>query len=378
MRSLGGHRSTRPRSTRAHRSGKARVALGQGGAHVRGIPSEQLVGALADERELHVPRRPAGEQGRGHPGGIGERLAHDADELRDALLERLRRDGDRGPVEPEVPSDLLGEDSLVVGGLGEAERVGAEPAAGREVLRDRRDEGGIQPPAQEHAALDLGVGLAADGLPEDLVERLDRRDPSRGRRDRPAPVSASGHPVPLDDDHLSRCDLADLGERRLGRREVSEADVAGQGAPVRRELEGGVHSQGRDLGREAHHPVPLAVEQRALPGPVAGQEQPALARIPDRDGEDPGQPLDEAVPQLQVETGNDRDVGGGGDGAPARRQPRPEARVIVDLAVADHHDPAPGVDHRLPAVREAADREPGRPEHRRARLRGGPSRPVPR
>ena len=164
----------------AHRSGKARVALGQGGAHVRRIPSEQLVRALADERELHVPRRPAGEQGRGHPGRIGERLAHDADELRDALLERLRRDGDRGPVEPEVSSDLLGEDALVVGGLREAERVGPEPAAGREALRDRRDEGGIQPPAQEHAALDLRVGLAADGLPEDLVERVDRRGPVSG------------------------------------------------------------------------------------------------------------------------------------------------------------------------------------------------------
>ena len=53
-----------------------------------------------------------------------------------------------------------------------------------------------------------------------------------------------------------------------------------------------------------------------------------------------------------------------------------EARVVVDLAVADHHDPAPGVDHRLAGRPEAADREPRRSEDRRGRRRGGPSRRV--
>ncbi len=48
----------------------------------------------------------------------------------------------------------------------------------------------------------------------------------------------------------------------------------------------------------------------------------------------------------------------------ARRQPGFQLAVVVDLAVADRHHAALVVDQRLPAVGDAADGQPGGPQHR--------------
>ena len=120
---------------------------------------EQLVRALADQRQLHVPRGPAGEERGRHPGRVRERLAHHADELRHALLSAS---GSRGPASSRAggagapPPRRCSPRRRTPPGSGACRR-GA--ASGREILRDRRDQR-VEPAAQEHAALDLGVGLA--------------------------------------------------------------------------------------------------------------------------------------------------------------------------------------------------------------------------
>ena len=148
------------------------------------------------------------------------------------------RDG--GPGEPEVPGDLRGDVALVVRGLREAERVGAKiPCAARGP--SRRPRLGRSPARRSGRPHTRPRRPTAGGRPRAAPRRTRcRSQPLRGGRDAPTPVSTSRHPVPLDDDHLTRSDLAHLDERGLGRREVPEADVAAQRAPVRREPQGGI------------------------------------------------------------------------------------------------------------------------------------------
>jgi hypothetical protein len=98
--------------------------------------------------------------------------------------------------------------------------------------------------------------------------------------------------------------------------------------------------------------------ERLLAHPVARQDQPPAARVPQRQAEHAVERVDEVDPPLLVEVGQHLGVAVGAEAVPAGFEPGAQRDVIVDLAVAHRDHLARLVGQRLRAARDVDDREP--------------------
>jgi hypothetical protein len=157
---------------------------------------------------------------------------------------------------------------------------------------------------------------------------------------------------------------AEDGQRRRDRVEGQEG-LERLGVDGR--VEAGGQAQGVELGGEGQRAAGLGVEQRLDAEAVAGEHEPALGRVPQREGEHAAQALDEARPPLQVGVGQHLGVRARAQPVTGGRELGVQRLVVVDLAVLDHGHPAVGGADGLVAVLEVDDRQPPG---------GEPDRPV--
>ena len=162
-------------------------------------------------------------------------------------------------------------------------RTGAAPASAMSATTSAR----VDPAAQERPERDVGDEPAPDGVPE-VFQQLRRRVGLRQRALGPVvepPVPLEAHLAVFHQEVVRRRHPPDAGERRPGRRHVVVREVVGQRGQVRPRLEGGVGQEGFRLGGEDD---PVAVEpvvQRLLARPVAREQEPAPAAVPERERE---------------------------------------------------------------------------------------------
>ena len=119
------------------------------------------------------------------------------------------------------------------------------------------------------------------------------------------------------------------------------------------------------LGSEpnATPPGTRAQIERLDAEPVAGEHQPAAARVPQGDGEHAVEVGQEIEPAVLVEMDDDLGVGMiGGEAVAGALELLAQLDVIVDLAVEDDGDGLVLVEDRLLAGGDVDDGEPPRPE----------------
>ena len=115
---------------------------------------------------------------------------------------------------------------------------------------------------------------------------------------------------------------------------------------------------GLGLGGEDEVSADLGDEQWADPEAVAGEEELALASVPDREGEVAVHPVEASRAPLLVGLGDHLGVASGGEAMAQILELRDQLDVVVDLAVLHHPVPAVFVRERLVAAGEVDDCEP--------------------
>src|SRR6185437_14938063 len=145
----------------------------------------------------------------------------------------------------------------------------------------------------------------------------------------------------------SRRELADPGDERLRPGHVAEREVI----PDRREIDrrrGTADREERlDLGSEIEAARMLAKEERLLPEPVAREEKLRARGIPDREGEHPTQPLDDALAPLAICAQKDLGVAVARERVPRRLELGAQLPEVVDLAIEREREPRLLVAHGL-------------------------------
>ena len=134
------------------------------------------------------------------------------------------------------------------------------------------------------------------------------------------------------------------------------------GLPGKTRIEG---EQAAQLGGEEEPAAgALGVDQRLLADAVAGDEEPPLLAIPDREGEHPPQLLHAALPHLLIEGQHHLRVRLRLEAVPSPLELHAQLEIVVDLAVEDHPQRPVGVREGLMPRRKVDD---GQPAHREAR-----------
>ena len=229
-----------------------------------------------------------------------------------------------------------------------------------EAARERRAHRHLRLQAQPHRLDEAPLVLGGRGV---VVGALD------GRELEELLLQAREHAAPdavrVDREHLAGGEPLDPVEEGLGAVLVRpEAQVAVDGALVDLLLVQPAGEDRLDLAREEEH-LALAVGVRH-PGEVdrldaevvAGQGEPLLVAVPDRQPEHAVEAVERVVPPLRERLEHDLGVGVGREGAAERLQLGAQVEVVVDLAVVgDHVAPVGGV-HRLLAVGDVDDGQP--------------------
>jgi hypothetical protein len=135
-------------------------------------------------------------------------------------------------------------------------------------------------------------------------------------------------------------------------------------------VERGIHvrrfQQRLAVGGKAESARRVAVVERLDAQPVAGQEQRALAQIPEGEGEHADQMLDALFAPFGIGFENDLGVALGEEAVTLGQQFPPQFPVVVDRAVEDQRQPQFRVHHGLiGAVAEIDDRQPAMTEEQR-------------
>ena len=326
------------------------------------VAAEQLVAALARERDLHVLGGELGDEVGRERGRVGERLVERRRERRQeqrrvgpehelAVVRPVAR-RHRARTRQLVERRLLEADRERAHGLGALLAPRAQPArpsrrrprAARRPARPRRDA-----PAPSRAG--------AHGTPR-------RAPPRRRRRAEPGPgprvaLERDAAVVPRQD--VPRRQLADLPEDRERRRDRVEGEERLERVEV--DLTAG---QRVELGRERERDVVEAVVEGLDPEPVPREHEPPPRRVPDRDGEHAAQPRREPGSPLLVRVDEHLGVRPRREAMAGARELAGQLAVVVDLAVLDDRRGAVLVRDRLIARLEVDDREPPRREARSA------------
>ena len=169
---------------------------------------------------------------------------------------------------------------------------------------------------------------------------------------------------------MRRRQLRDADVRRARRRHVLQGEKLVDGAVIdfRRRVgksrQQRVHFRGEgDAVRQA------AIEQRLLPGAVAREQEPVLARIEEREGEHSGQAPHAIGPVLLVQMEDHLAVAPRPERVALGQKLLPQLREVVDLAVGHQRNAAVLVAHRLVRLGgKVDDREAAMAERARAVL----------
>ena len=324
------------RPAAVHEDGTVRlgglVARDVGERRVPVVAGEHLVGALAGLHHLDVLRDLLRQQVEGDAVVADHRLAHGGDRTVDAVEQTRRGDVDAVVVGAEVPRDLVGVLELVAGLAARRLEADAErgevllPGLGEQPDHERGvDAAGEQHPdgdVGDHPALDCGAERADEGL---LPVRARTSRPWRGHARSGAPSRRC----------RARCRRArSPGRSRAGacRRRTGSCGARGRssgrscttrrrrGRWTCRRRRAAVPAPFRvarqDRGQGAREPQPAGHGrdvERLDAEPVARQDEPAAAVLPDRDGEHPDQVVDERGAPLGVRGDDDLGVGGRGE-----------------------------------------------------------------
>ena len=288
-------------------------------------------------------------------------------------VERLRLDHELGVLGREA----LGHDArvralVVLRVAREADRERLDAAA-RGAGHERHDRRRVEPAREEGAERHVGHEPPLDrGLeqrPEALLglgvaHRL--RDGVAARKARP-PVALRRLGARLGrHQRVSRRQSADSAVERPRRRNVAVGQEERQrrGVALVRDLR--VRQERLRLRGEGEEPRPVVVEERLLARAVAREQQAALARVPQREGEHAVELRDGSIALLLVEVQDHLAVALALE-AVAALEAAPQLAEVVDLAVEDEPQRAVLVRHRLArGVGEVDDREPPMAEPDRA------------
>lgn len=170
--------------------------------------------------------------------------------------------------------------------------------------------------------------------------------------DRPLAVAA--------EEELAGGEGADAREERAPRRRAAEDEQVIDRAVIDLASDHPAREQALDLRAPEEPALGLGDVERADPRAVAGQDQGARARVPQRDGELPPRVLEHAPAVLLPEVRPQLDVAARPQLMPAGRERAPEILVIEQLAVAARDHVAGLVGDRLRAALEIDQREAAR------------------
>ena len=315
---------------------------------VPAVAREQLVTAVARQRDGNVLTRRHGDEVRGDGRRVGERLVEVPDEPLDQL--RRRRRHDPWVVLAADVTRHHGRVGQLAVAVVEADR-GRDHRAVQEPGHGGDDRARIHAAAQEGAERHVAPQPDLDGLGQELVEAFGRVGPGLrlGQREVPVPVDAGA--LGGADQGVTGRQLSHVPEDRGGRRNVEQAGVTVQRLEVDVPLHGGVLEQGLELGGE-HEGPPRAqrIIERLLAQSIAGQEQRPRPLVPDGEPEHPAQGLHTVAAEVLVQVHDDFRVGGRLESVPARDQLVSQLDVVVEGLVTgaqvDDGEPAHGHSER--------------------------------
>ena len=267
------------------------------------VSGEQLVAAVARERDLHAPPGEAGQEQRGQEARIRERLVERGNRLRQQIEARVPGESLGRVLRPQAPRGELRIGRLVEALLGESDRERLQrilvargqrgdrrridPAREKDSDRNVRDE----PP--RHRAIEQ---------PDQLLSGLARRN-WFFRRSGELPVPPQAKAALVEHCNVRGRQLEDVAMDAARGRYVLDREVLRERlvvqlprhSPVRRErfqlrAEDSAR-RGAVRSRRPRSPFSERVVQRLLAEPIARQDQLAPWRVPERDGEHPAGPL---------------------------------------------------------------------------------------
>ena len=300
---------------------------------------------------------------------VGVGLVEGGGDLRQQLR-GLRAEDRLVVVGAEALGDRPRAAQLVEAALVKADRERPQALAGL-LRRERGQQPGVdaatQPDADRHVADEVRADAVTQPRRELLRElalvlraHVARR---RGRGAAPAPDLRRVAWAPVQ--QRAGLELADVAEDRQRRGDRVEREVRLERVGVELAAKAWHRAQRLELGCEAQQPARRAPVQRLDAEAVAREQQPALARVPDGEGEHPAQVLEHALAALLVEVDEDLGVAAGGEAVAGALEIVPQRRVVEDLAVLhDVHGAVLGRD-RLAAAGEVDDRQPPRGEGHR-------------
>ncbi len=348
-----GHKAQRRRRETAHR---VRHVLGEVRSGEARVPREQLVAAVTGERHRHLLPR----QARHDEGGDGRRVAERFVVVPRQLLdeiEALRLHAKLGVLGLVPLRHLRRPGGLVpLGWPLEADGEGLDGLAG-DLRHGAHDERAVDAARQERAQRHVRDETLLHRRKEELTYPCRRGVERRGVAHRL--LGANGE-VPVAT-HLVRStkrvqfprgglDLADAPVERAWRRHIPMREKLGDRSGVDGPVEPRVREDRLDL-RAQHQPrIVFVDEQRLLAGAVAGQQQRAVARVPQREREHAVEARDSGgAPRLPR---RDDDLG---VALRAKREALGDQLLaqfleVVDLTVEAERHATVGAEHRLVGV----------------------------
>ena len=300
------------------------------------VPGEELVAAVARERDGDVP----GGQLRDHVGrdrrGVAERLVQIPGEVIDDL-EGVRLEQELVVLGPEPLGHEPRVARLVVVRLREADRERLHRAR-VQPRHGRHDRARIDAAAQERAQRHVAHEVQADGFLDELAEPLHevRLGPSVLGLEAWIPVPFGAHaPARRGEQNVPGLELADAVDDAVRRGRAPEREEAADRAPVEVALDVDRLQQRLQLRREEELAAGLGIVERLDAQPVASHQQRPAARIPEGEGEHAAQLLHAVGLVLLVEVDDRLRVRRGVEGMPTRLELAAELPEVVDLAVED-------------------------------------------
>ncbi len=318
------------------------------------VAAEELVAALAGERDLHVLGGELRDEVRRQRRRVGERLVERLCERRQEQR-RVRLQRQLAVDRPVALRDGAGAGELVERRLLEADRERAHRL--RRLLGGERGERArVDAAGEQHADGNVGDQMRAHGVAQAgaaLLDELGLVLAVPGRERARAREARDRHLAVVPGQRVAGRELLDVDEDRERRRHAVEREERVQ----RVEADVAV-LQRVELRGEAELAAVQPVGERLDPEAVAREHEPAPRRVPDGDREHAAQALPEPVAPLLVAVDEHLGVGARAERVARRLELAHQLAVVVDLAVLDDDDRAVLVRDRLVAAVEVDDREP--------------------
>jgi len=271
----------RPRQ-RPGRGGEAAIDAGRPVGREGRIAGQQLIGAVAPERDRNLgPREPA-QQVRRQDRGVAEWLVEPGHDLGYQLVNGRCREDPLVMIGPQMVGDRAGVPALVEAGVFEPDRVRPDFPRRHDLGQGCRDARRIDPPREEDPERHVRPPMPPHGrtkvVPEPRGRLGERRRPRFGHHRGRVPVAKQRRLSSLPDQKMCGRELADALPDRVGGRDVLIEEIAHQAGSVEPAGDVGVLEQGlRFRAEDKAAAGRLRIEQRLLPHPVPRQDQAASA-----------------------------------------------------------------------------------------------------